>query len=603
MARISYFSLMALCAILSSAGTGQCTLLTTPDYYWDSENFGSGLFVLRISSDIWVDIIGSYSEGGTRYMFNDAPNWNWCQFNEQTGASIAFGANQIKADIIYGVWDHWDVAMVSNGTIKIYRNDLDGDLNLQQTITVPENRDANWIDLGKINSDPYPDMVASSGGTQIGDQYLYNYSDYGNFIPSAPDQTIYVATAIPQQVQLANVGSVTSGEDMIVAGGHWIMLYENLNAYGLFASGYSQLLSVDPNQNPVVDLDVADLDGDNDLDIVACSAYMVQVFVNNSTSGINFNGGQSFSLENIEQIALGEFNYDGFPDLAVATTTNITIYINEGGPFNISQNPPAWQYNNLGNDFGGSCDMNELQFADLLRTGALSLLFSARGSEGGAIGVFKDTSNPRMCPVKNFTVVNSMPGTHPHLRWLRSEELDADHYNVYRALMPDETPPTQNDFELLAIVNHPDTSYIDSTVTIHTEYDNYKIWYAVSAVDEADNESLWSTFIRFWGYYENGGYRSGASLGIADHMSLDLTVAPNPFNNETRISYKLEKASLVRLELLDMAGRVVFVLQKGWIEAGDHSVAFGSEHLPSGIYFARLSGNGQSVIKKLALLR
>ncbi len=593
---------LALCGLLCSVSPSMSTgLETTPDYYWDSQNFGSGLCIVKINSDGYPDVVGSYLEGGARYLMNDGPNWNWCEFDPQSGSSIEFGANQIKADIIYFIWDHMDVAMVSEGQINVYRNDRDGDLNLQHSMSIPESGTSNWIDVGKVNSDGYPDLVASAVLPPV-NWKAYVYAHYNDTIPNSPSQELNPSDGPPQQIQLAPLRLNASREDIAVAAAQFILCYTNSNMAGYYLPN-PVFNSMDPPED-VIDFAIADLDGDSDLDIVACSENRVQVFGNDSSPyTLLFFVGQQFAIANIRQVALGEFNYDGLPDLAVATTTNVTIYLNEGGPFNITQNPPAWQYNRLGQDFGGTCDMNELQFSDLRGLGSQSIVFSARGNGTGAIGVFKNIGNSPITPVRNFSVSDGQPGGHPNLIWLRNEELDADHYDIYRALMPDETPPSAEDFELLTTIDHPDTSYIDTTVTIHTQYDNYKIWYAAKAVDTADQESLWSNFVRFWGYYENSGSSPDHWTNATTELRLSLSAAPNPANNETHLIYGLTQASIVRLHLVDTGGRSITELYEGWAEAGEHSIAIKAHDLPSGIYFARLVSDGNVAIQKLVLLK
>jgi hypothetical protein len=200
-------------------------------------------------------------------------------------------------------------------------------------------------------------------------------------------------------------------------------------------------------------------------------------------------------------------------------------------------------------------------------------------------------------------VADGVPGSHPQLTWRPGEEQDADHYDIYRALMPDETPPSEEDFELLATVNHPDTSYIDSTVAIHTQYDNYKIWYAAKAVDTADQESLWSNFVRFWGYYEENGGSPANCVEAISESPLSLRAAPNPFNHETRLIYSISDAAFAHLQILDVAGRIVADLQNEWIEAGQHSISFDSQALPSGNYFARLSVGVSFAVTQLTILK
>lgn len=78
---------------------------------------------------------------------------------------------------------------------------------------------------------------------------------------------------------------------------------------------------------------------------------------------------------------------------------------------------------------------------------------------------------------------------------------------------------------------------------------------------------------------------------------------PNPFNPTTTISFSLAVASQTRLEVYDMLGRRVEVLDLGGLTAGDHSVEFDGSELASGVYFYRLVTEDRSISKKMMLLK
>jgi hypothetical protein len=63
---------------------------------------------------------------------------------------------------------------------------------------------------------------------------------------------------------------------------------------------------------------------------------------------------------------------------------------------------------------------------------------------------------------------------------------------------------------------------------------------------------------------------------------------PNPFNPSTLLRYVLPEGSHVLLEVFNVLGQRVAVLQDGDLPAGDHAVNWGPVHLASGVYLARL---------------
>lgn len=78
---------------------------------------------------------------------------------------------------------------------------------------------------------------------------------------------------------------------------------------------------------------------------------------------------------------------------------------------------------------------------------------------------------------------------------------------------------------------------------------------------------------------------------------------PNPFNPSTIISFKLPNRNYVRLELIDMLGKVVMNIAEGEFDAGTHSIKLNVPHLSSGIYFYKLNAGQFNQVKKLILIK
>ncbi len=78
---------------------------------------------------------------------------------------------------------------------------------------------------------------------------------------------------------------------------------------------------------------------------------------------------------------------------------------------------------------------------------------------------------------------------------------------------------------------------------------------------------------------------------------------PNPFNPTTRIDFMLPQAGKAQLTVFDVTGREVATLIDGEMPAGYHSAIFDGERLASGIYFYKLTADGFSDTKKMALVK
>ncbi len=78
---------------------------------------------------------------------------------------------------------------------------------------------------------------------------------------------------------------------------------------------------------------------------------------------------------------------------------------------------------------------------------------------------------------------------------------------------------------------------------------------------------------------------------------------PNPFSASTIISYTLSEPSLVSLEVYDMLGKKVRVLEDGVRQSGRHDVEFQGENLPSGIYLYRLEAGRQVSSRSVIIMK
>ena len=78
---------------------------------------------------------------------------------------------------------------------------------------------------------------------------------------------------------------------------------------------------------------------------------------------------------------------------------------------------------------------------------------------------------------------------------------------------------------------------------------------------------------------------------------------PNPFNASTSISYSLSKSGPVNLSIYNLLGQKVATLSDGIQQAGAHNITWDAKDFPSGLYFARLEGEGHSQNIKLILLK
>jgi hypothetical protein len=103
-----------------------------------------------------------------------------------------------------------------------------------------------------------------------------------------------------------------------------------------------------------------------------------------------------------------------------------------------------------------------------------------------------------------------------------------------------------------------------------------------------------------------GNFLQIVLLGRGVHAAappLTMDVAPNPFNSATLLRYDLTEAADVRVMIYDLLGRVVQEIRLDQQPAGSHLVRLDGERWASGVYFTTLHVNGQTVTRKMLLLK
>ena len=78
---------------------------------------------------------------------------------------------------------------------------------------------------------------------------------------------------------------------------------------------------------------------------------------------------------------------------------------------------------------------------------------------------------------------------------------------------------------------------------------------------------------------------------------------PNPFNPSTTIQFSVPTAQFVTLEVYNVLGQKVATLVDGIQSAGINTVKFDASRLSTGMYLYRLTAGGQSVVRKMSLIK
>ena len=112
--------------------------------------------------------------------------------------------------------------------------------------------------------------------------------------------------------------------------------------------------------------------------------------------------------------------------------------------------------------------------------------------------------------------------------------------------------------------------------------------------------------IDFNGNYEYFNLSNEVNIGVPVKYNLSQNY-PNPFNPTTKINYELAFDSKVSLTIFDVSGKEVGSLVNATQPAGYYSVNFNGSSLSSGMYFYKISvdgnGNNFSAVKKMILVK
>ncbi len=124
----------------------------------------------------------------------------------------------------------------------------------------------------------------------------------------------------------------------------------------------------------------------------------------------------------------------------------------------------------------------------------------------------------------------------------------------------------------------------------------------------------WQSFAG--GHQDQVGQRFGhALIMLAPLLAVDEPPAPmittcvlypnypNPFNSSTQIRFDLARDADVSVNVLNVLGQQVSVIEEGRFNRGEHTVNFDADGLASGVYIGQVNADGFIAQQKMVLLR
>ena len=84
--------------------------------------------------------------------------------------------------------------------------------------------------------------------------------------------------------------------------------------------------------------------------------------------------------------------------------------------------------------------------------------------------------------------------------------------------------------------------------------------------------------------------------------SISLTNYPNPFRDQTKISYKIPSGVIVRIDICNIYGEITRTLVNKYQKAGSYDLDFSDANFPAGFYLCRLSAGALKKTTRLVKL-
>lgn len=81
-----------------------------------------------------------------------------------------------------------------------------------------------------------------------------------------------------------------------------------------------------------------------------------------------------------------------------------------------------------------------------------------------------------------------------------------------------------------------------------------------------------------------------------------VAVYPNPFNEYTNVTFILDKASKVGVEVLDIMGKTIYTITEGEYAAGQNNIRVNSNNLPNGMYILKITIDNQMITRKISVI-
>jgi hypothetical protein len=222
-----------------------------------------------------------------------------------------------------------------------------------------------------------------------------------------------------------------------------------------------------------------------------------------------------------------------------------------------------------------------------------------------------DTQAPSAPSGLSRSIVN-YPTCNPRVTWSRNPEGDVDYYEIWKK--------KQSDWYFLANTGNL-TYYVDTDETgasYQAYFGSITVWYKVRAIDFNDNESDFSSSVKFNVFGSDPPDKiidpgapqiaiQNKTPTISDAIILGQNY-PNPFNPRTSITFVIPNDTNAKLTIYSINGEIISELINGFLEKGFHTVEWNGTNqngspVSTSIYIYELIAGNQRLAKKMFLAK
>lgn len=233
--------------------------------------------------------------------------------------------------------------------------------------------------------------------------------------------------------------------------------------------------------------------------------------------------------------------------------------------------------------------------------GSFRVIFRATADQAMHVSGYSNFSvTDVVAPAAPANFAGSWSGNHPQISWSESNAADFKEYVIEKKGI------NAGWIEYETITNKNTTSFVDATedkFSIGGYLKGY-VYYRMKQKDMTNNTSPLTASESFAVNVLNNVDKAvddALVLKVDDFALMDNY--PNPFNPTTHISFNLPSAEYVTLEVYDVNGKKVNTLVSEYKEAGNYTVEFNGQSLPSGLYFCKIKAGKFSSIKRMLLVK